>query len=129
LTSRKWYNEDFYGRWEIRIHFHYFDHPFIPTYMTGNKAFRKLVGRSPGKPGKIKTAHARGRGLRRKKELDETARKLNLRKLENFFFSTTVSLGDKKLKDLDLPECSGTSVSGGGVSWTGERCTVHCEDT
>ena len=33
------------------------------------------------------------------------------------------------MKDLDLPECSGTSVSGGGVSWTGERCTVQCEDT
>ena len=33
----------------------------------GNKEFRQLVGRSPGKPGKIKTAHARGRGLRREK--------------------------------------------------------------
>ena len=96
----------------------------------GKLEFRKLVGRSPGKSEQLKrkTAHARGEGVMKRKELDETAKKLNLRKIENFF-SKTVSMGERKLTALGLPECSGTSVSGGGVSWTGERCTVRCEDT
>ena len=60
--------------------------------------------------------------------MDETARKLNLRKIEKYF-SKQVSIGERKLTAKALTEYSGEPVSGGGVSWTGERCTVQCEDT
>ena len=43
----------------------------------GNKSFRKIVGIYPGT---MKTANARGEGVKKRKELDQTARKLNLRK-------------------------------------------------
>ena len=81
---------------------------------------KESVGESPGQFIKLKSAHARGEGVKKRKKLDDTAIILKLRKIKKYF--TPVHTGDREKREkeekekqtLNLPVSCATSKLGWG---------------